>query len=628
MKKNKSKGSEQEHITWKETWRLNKRAFLLMWKKMPDVMNLTALQAVIQALLPLVDIYASAQIINELAGARRTQALRNWVLLVLGINLAAGLVRVCLQRARNVSQSRQWVLLNEILSEKILSMDFCDVDDAATYEKKSRILQSDQWSGWGLNTTYWLFQDGLPAVISIIGAVSLSVSLFILPVGADAGKLVMLNHPVFLAAFVLMLFGMVLMGPLLSTIHDRMWASCEEQARLGNRIFGYYGYQLYTNNGALDMRLYRQDMIGNHYFMGENQFSTGSAIAKLMRSRKGMLVAGGSLISAAFIGIVYLFVILKCYAGAFPIGSCTQYISAITALSGGLGNLLTQLTKARSNVLFLRRTFEFLDMPNEMYQGTLTVEKRRDRQYEIEFRDVSFHYPNSEIMALRHVNVKFRVGERLAVVGENGSGKTTFIKLLCRLYDPTEGQILLNGIDIRKYDYREYLSVFSVVFQDFQLLAFDLGENVAADRQYDRERARKCLIQAGFGARLDTLPLGLDTTLYKEFKEDGVEMSGGEAQKIAIARALYHDAPFIILDEPTAALDPVAEYEIYSKFNELVEDRTAIYISHRLSSCRFCDEILVFGEGAVLEKGNHEALLAKEGMYYRLWNAQAGFYQG
>ena len=265
-------------------------------------------------------------------------------------------------------------------------------------------------------------------------------------------------------------------------------------------------------------------------------------------------------------------------------------------------------------------------IPNRMYQGSLTTEKRSDRNYEVEFRDVSFRYPDTDQWVLRHVNIKFRVGSRLAVVGMNGSGKTSFIKLLCRLYDPTEGEILLNGINIRKYRYDEYIRIFSVVFQDFKLLALPLGENVAGSAEYDRERVKKCLSDAGFTQRLESLPKGLDTYLYKDLKEEGVDISGGEAQKIAIARALYKDAPFIILDEPTAALDPIAEAEIYSRFNDIMTDKTAIYISHRLSSCKFCDEIAVFHEGEIVQKGTHDQLVADTtGKYYELWNAQAQY---
>ncbi|MBO5078386.1 MAG: ABC transporter ATP-binding protein [Oscillospiraceae bacterium] len=223
--------------------------------------------------------------------------------------------------------------------------------------------------------------------------------------------------------------------------------------------------------------------------------------------------------------------------------------------------------------------------------------------------------------------MKFKVGKRLAIVVENGSGKTTYIKLLCRLYDPQEGQILLNGIDIRKYRYDDYMNIFSVVFQDFQLICQPLGANVAGGMEYDRARVHKALIDAGFGDRLATMEKGLDTMLYKDLSEDGVDVSGGEAQKIAIARALYKDAPFIILDEPTAALDPIAEAEIYSKFNDIAGDKTAIYISHRLSSCKFCDEIAVFHEGAVIQHGTHAELVADvSGKYHELWNAQAQYY--
>ncbi len=306
----------------------------------------------------------------------------------------------------------------------------------------------------------------------------------------------------------------------------------------------------------------------------------------------------------------------------------TQYIGTVTALSQNISTLLQTLGEMRSNARFLGTTFAFLDIPNNMYQGSLTTEKRSDRRYQVEFRDVSFKYPGTDAWALRHVSLKFQLGRRLAVVGQNGSGKTTFIKLLCRLYDPTEGQILLNGIDIRKYRYDDYIAIFSVVFQDFQLLALPLGQNIAASLDYDRELAEQCLEKAGFSCRLEEMKKGLDPCLYRNFENDGIEVSGGEAQKLAIARALYKDAPFIILDEPTAALDPMAEMEIYQKFDQIAGDKTAVYISHRLSSCRFCDEIVVFDQGRLVQQGTHKGLLSdQEGKYSQLWNAQAQYYQ-
>ncbi len=215
----------------------------------------------------------------------------------------------------------------------------------------------------------------------------------------------------------------------------------------------------------------------------------------------------------------------------------------------------------------------------------------------------------------------------MALVGRNGSGKSTLIKLLCRLYDPSEGEITLNGIDIRKYSYDEYMALFSVVFQDSGLLSFSLGENVAASFDVDKERAEECLRKSGLSDLLDSIPNKLDTFLYKDFDENGVEISGGEAQKICLARAIYKGAPFVVLDEPTAALDPISENEIYTKFSTIVGTRTAIYISHRLSSCKFCDDITVLDNGQIVQRDTHENLLNTEGVYSAMWAAQAEYYK-
>ena len=322
----------------------------------------------------------------------------------------------------------------------------------------------------------------------------------------------------------------------------------------------------------------------------------------------------------------YSLLIFAALQGNISIGSIAQYASSILLLLTAVSGLVSSLQTTLVNNGYLKRFFSYFDIPNDMYQGSLTVEKRDDNEYFVEFRDVSFKYPNTETYALRHINFKFKVGEKLAIVGMNGSGKTTFIKLLCRLYDPTEGQILLNGVDIRKYDYDEYMSIFSVVFQDFQLFSLKLGQVVAASNDFDEEKVRQCLQKANFGDRLAQMPEGVHAYLYKHFDKSGIEISGGEAQKIALARALYKDAPFIILDEPTAALDPVSEYEVYSNFNTIAGDKTAVYISHRLASCRFCDKIAVFDSGRIVQSGDHSSLLAQAGKYSDLWNAQAQYY--
>ena len=370
-----------------------------------------------------------------------------------------------------------------------------------------------------------------------------------------------------------------------------------------------------------------QQRLISAYWKTNSYFGVEGPIGKIAMGKMGVYAGLGECVATVITGTIYVFTCLKAWGGAFDIGSITQYVGAATAMVQNIYALTTLTGEMKTNADYLEKTFEFLDIPNSMYQGSLTTEKRADCRYEVEFKDVSFQYPGSDIWALRHVNMKFKIGKRLAIVGENGCGKTTFIKLLCRLYDPQEGQILLNGIDIRKYRYDDYMGIFSVVFQDFQLICQPLGANVAGGINYDSDRVKKALVDAGFGERLSHMEKGLDTMIYKNLSEDGVDVSGGEAQKIAIARALYKDAPFIILDEPTAALDPIAEAEIYSKFDQITGHKTAIYISHRLSSCKFCDEIAVFHQGRVIQQGTHESLVnERNGKYYELWNAQAQYY--
>ena len=325
--------------------------------------------------------------------------------------------------------------------------------------------------------------------------------------------------------------------------------------------------------------------------------------------------------------VIMLYIAGKICTKSIMVGDYMLYVATITKLITGVSSLINLIGSLVYNNQFLKLLFDYYDLPDDRYLGTLPIEKRSDNEYEIEFKNVSFKYPKTDFWALKNVSFKFKIGERLAIVGMNGSGKTTLIKLLSRLYEPTEGVITLNGIDIKKYDYDEYQSIFSVVFQDFHIFAFSISDNVSCSLNGDKEKVVECLKQAGFGEKLKELPKGIDTIISKNYDNDGIELSMGEKQKLAIARALYKDAPFVVLDEPTASLDPISEQEVYNKFNEMVKDKTAIYISHRLSSCRFCDKIAVLHEGRLVQVGNHDELVEDENSkYFELWNAQAQYY--
>ncbi len=334
-----------------------------------------------------------------------------------------------------------------------------------------------------------------------------------------------------------------------------------------------------------------------------------------------------SIIVSVIGGLVYIFVGMKALAGAFGVGKVVEYYGIITKLIECISKIAGEFGLIKSNNDYLELELQYLDLDSDMENGTRSADEIDMENAEFEFHNVSFRYPDTTPLVLDNVSMKIRAGERLAVVGMNGSGKSTMIKLLCRLYDPTEGYITVNGIDIKEFDYNEYLRLFSVVFQDFKLMAFSIGENVAANDEYDEAKIWECLEAAGIKERVERMPLQLNQAIYKLYEKNGIDVSGGEEQKIAIARALYKHAPFVILDEPTAALDPIAESEIYARFNSMVNDKTAVYISHRLSSCRFCDRILVFDKGKIIEEGTHEELTAFDGKYNELWTAQAQYYK-
>lgn len=596
-------------------------------KVSPKFFPILTLYCIVSAVTPYITVFFSAQILKELATLRRADILWKWVIASVICVGIASVLNAILQRRYGTLYSDLWGRKEILFIHKMFSLDFSELDKQENHDLRIQIQQNENWSAWGLMKIQEAYVSAVTSIFGIISGITLTISLFTSPVPGDAGWLTALNNPLFIIALAILMVGVSILAGKFSAASTKCWSDFAEEATFGNRLFEHFGFIGMDKERSIDIRMNNQQNLVSAYWDTNSSFGVHGPFGKSARGKMGIYASLGVCITTLITGSIYVFTCLKAWGGAFDVGSITQYVGAATAMVSNIFALTGLFGILETNTGYLDKTFEFLDIPNAMYQGSLTTEKRADRRYEVEFKDVSFKYPGSDIWALRHVNMKFKVGKRLAIVGENGSGKTTFIKLLCRLYDPQEGQILLNGIDIRKYKYDDYMNIFSIVFQDFQLISQPLGNNVAGSMHYDRERVQKALVDAGFGERLATMEKGLDTMIYKSLSEDGVDVSGGEAQKIAIARALYKDAPFIILDEPTAALDPIAEAEIYGKFDGIAGDKTAIYISHRLSSCKFCDEIAVFHEGAVIQQGSHASLVADtNGKYYELWNAQAQYY--
>ena len=583
--------------------------------------------AIFNSISPFINIYMAARIVDMILASEPWKETLLMAGITAGLNFFVVIMKAILKYFISVRRSVFDYNYKYSKNHKISEMDYDYVDTVEIQQTLNKIYQYENMNGGGLRR----FESNLPTMIghvfTIIFPVAMTLELFISHYPENLVGMAKYIVTPYFAIFILAInVFSVWFTSHCHTKNTRFESKETLKFTFINQLSSSLLSLPFESGGAMNIRVYDQKHIIKNSL---NDAIDGSYVVLdgcADYSVKNEIIPCSIMETATQI-ILYTFAGISALVGRFSIGSISQYISSIFKFTGAVSALVNTVEMLRVNNEITKIYFDFIERPSHMVQGTLPVEKRDDREYEVEFRDVSFKYPNTDSWALHHVNFKFKIGERLAVVGMNGSGKTTMIKLMCRLYDPTEGQILLNGIDIRKYDYKEYHSIFSVVFQDFQLFAFKLGQNVAASTDYNEEQVKKSLIEANFGERLDRLEKGAETYLYRNFEKDGVEISGGEAQKIALARALYKNAPFIILDEPTAALDPIAEAEVYSNFNSIVGDKTAIYISHRLSSCRFCDRIAVFDGGSVVQFGTHDELLANEnGKYYELWTAQAQYY--
>lgn len=595
----------------------NMRALKLLHSFCPSYLPLMVLNSFFGRVSPYFNLYLSAEIVNEIVGARNKDTLIMLVLITVIGNFAIAIMGGILNRAFGHKETLLYQREAVYYNKKTLGLDYDNLENTEVRQLRRKIVESSRINFHGKQLLLMSVGRLVNITISAILALILGIEMFVLMFASGFNWLTILLACLIVGLVAFNVWYSFRVKDKMGTVYRNASQTMIDENRIDDAIDCY--------NMGKDVRLYRQDKL----IMKIKNFALDlhKKAFRTMESSKYKfdmpLTFTGILLEA----IIYVFVCVYALLGTFGIGSIVKYVGFVETITGCITSYFAVFADIKYNTPFVEDYLAYFDIPQKMYQGSLTVEKRDDNEYYVQFKDVSFKYPGSETYALRHVNMKFKVGEKLAVVGMNGSGKTTFIKLMCRLYDPTEGEILLNGVNIKKYDYDEYLAVFSVVFQDFKLFSFSLGENVASGADYDVDKVMAALHQSGFGERLATMPEGIKTTLYKDFDENGIEVSGGEAQKIALARALYKDSPFIILDEPTAALDPIAEYEIYSKFNEIVGDKTAIYISHRLSSCRFCDKIAVFDNGQIVQRGSHDELVADEsGKYYELWHAQAQYY--
>ncbi|MCL2671653.1 MAG: ABC transporter ATP-binding protein/permease [Clostridiales bacterium] len=605
-------------IGFKQHLRIFARAFRVLREVCPPCfLSLTVISSTIDAAKPLIALFFSAQVLNELAGARDVQRILLYVAATLLSVFLLSAINALLQQRLKARGDYNYNRLEFLYAKRYMEMDYPHVEDSVINQMLADIRARANGNGLGLyNLIYYL-----PMLSTIIATLLLSFVLLgglFIPAAGYVQNWV--TSPAATLVLVLLAILSVLTPFFLRKWQREAMELVQRENPKANTLLNFYGQYIDADKAAKDIRLYNQAGALEEIF--EKRLNRKMWIWFFRRGASLDSILGA--VNALVGGAVYLFIGLRALFGMYALGSVVQYVGAVTFIITNMASIAAIMGQLLNNNIYAQNIFDFLDLSDPRADG----DKQPDADnIEIEFDNVSFKYPGADSYALKNVSLRFTPGQRLAVVGMNGSGKTTMVKLLCRLYRPCEGVIRLNGEDIQNYDHTAYTRLFNVVFQDFKLFSLPLGCNVATAESYDAEKVRAALINAGFGEKLDTLEDGLNTMLGKDCDKKGTSLSGGEEQKVAIARAMYRDAPFVVFDEPTAALDPISEYEVYTKLNDIIGEKTAVFISHRLSSCRFCDDIAVFHEGELIQRGKHEVLLRDtDGKYCEMWNAQAQHY--
>lgn len=579
-----------------------------VWKVSPAYVLLILLNGLIGGGKIILNMVLPMFLIDELTGGRDVKKLILFGACIVANNVIMTFITDSLQKYRDVKD--EWVqnVMVEKLGERIMNLEYSYLENTYYLDLKERAIFAVQNQS-AIVAIITLIANTVQGVITLAG---LMVILFTL-------------GPVLMTAIAI---GVVLMILIVKAASGTMVALMNRIIPI-NRIFGYYAGVAADKPAQKDLRLYHMDKLVTEKIRQSNEttcdeFDVANRKMGLANGANGVIT---EFISAFTYGYVGIRTISDMFGSRITLGSLTMYVSSAITFSSTIIQFGENLIGLWQNSQFLVPYQEFMALKEETIEdGRVPMD---DIVETLEFRNVSFTYPKAEKPVLKNVSFAVKKGEKISIVGLNGAGKSTLVKLICRMYKADRGEILVNGRDIYDYDYLSYMNVISAVFQDYKLFNFTIEENISCrESGADENRVNYLIDEVGMREKIDTLPEGIHSRFGKEYDEDGVELSGGQGQKIAIARALYKKASMVILDEPASALDPIAEAEIYEKFNSLVEDKTAIYISHRMSSSVFCDRILIIDGGTVSDFDTHENLMKKtDSLYYKLFTSQAENYK-
>lgn len=587
---------------FRATMRTLKLSLQIMVKYQPSYLFLLLAAGLAEAAKPFVAVLLPKLVLEELSGARDPARLLLLTIAAAGFSGLIYWLSGYLSLRRDRANAKFNNLTDRVLADRTLTMDYPYLEDPEVLKMVQQFMQGRMTQG-GLAGAGWALGNGLPALLTALGMLfilaRLSGGLLGLLLAATAVSLALLRLQV------KYLSGMTM-----------------EMAD-GNRILSYL-FSIFTDfSYGKDIRLFEAEPL-----MTMRMKDTVDELWRVCfgnYTKSGACQAGRAAIAQGVVALIYAMLAVQTVQKGLSIADFVMLTAAAVSFASSVMTAVTSAMNFYGALKMVAPFGEYMNLPPVLSQGSEPVPELT-WEGAVVFDHVSFTYPRAAEPTLKDLCFTIKRGERLAVVGENGAGKTTMIKLLLRLYEPDEGTIYLGGRDIRIMSREETLKQFAVVFQDFKLLAFSVKENICIGPDGDEERLHEVLRKLDLDKVMESTPHGAETSVYRLFDEEGVEFSGGERQKMAIARALYKDSPIVVMDEPTAALDPIAEAEIYGHLNQLVEHKTALFISHRLSSCKFCDRVAVFENGGVTQCGSHKELMAQEGLYRRMFAAQARYY--
>lgn len=492
-------------------------------------------------------------------------------------------------------------LLRLSMNKKFMRVDYADTEDAKVIDAFEEAKDS-MWEFCDVG--YVLFDDIIGNLITFI-----------------CMSYILTDINVFLYLFVLIL---VCINLLLQHRKNSFIHKSELKEKTTKKFMDYVSGLMQDYKVGKEIRVFQLGkFMDKKYVMFSNQYRENIRIKERYIVKISILQ---SIINFGQLFVVYISAIRKYIHGYLPIGSFLLYISSISELTESIKNLLAAFVELSKVSSYYKDYERFINIPENLSAAGKEDIEISDENV-IEFKNVSYHYPNTDIKAINNVSLKISDKGKIGIVGENGSGKSTLIKLLLRLYDPTEGAIYLNGKDIRLYEYEQYLALFNTVFQDFSILAYSILENITFDDNVDYEKLNIVMNKTGFNKNIEKYKNGIESKVTKILDDEGVNLSGGEMQLLAITRAFYHNAGVLVFDEPTAALDPIKETEIFELIRDMSVDKMTIFCAHRMSSTKFCDNIIVLQDGRICEMGTHQELLKQEGIYYDLFIKQASLYR-